>query len=946
MNKDFPQNQAVESTPLMFFAIQPDGRIIHANNCFCETFGYDRTEVIHRNYLDLFIPETGKTSFQNELFQLQSVKKDFSIRHNMRMKDESLLSIEWSGAVVENANDCINYIFFIGNNATETARLKNELIQCAMRLEDQVEERTQEMLATNEELTALNQEIVDTNEALQKANIDLNTEVSLRKQKEHELALREKQYRAITRLLVRHDEDFDSLLQAILREIMHLTKAPMGNIALENESGKTVIIRYSIGADQGLYIGPRSVELGAYGEVKQTGEILRVPDYQEYPRKIIKQSLFDLRTMVVVPIKIYDQVEGAFTVAWSDAVHQISDEEMEILRQFSDLASIALERVRANTKISFQNQLLQGLSETTAALVNELDVDIVLQNILNHASAFMGIPNGFIQFFDPDGRHAVNKNVIGRCSTPTGNRISFDEKGISAEVFRTGKLVVVEDYAAWPNRLAGSFYDNMTFAIQAPLNIAGRTIGSIGLTVFEEKFSIDQQKVAIFEQYATVASIAIKNALSHQESTYLAFHDILSGLPNRAFLNQRLEEEMEAARTGHAVGTAMFIDLDDLKMVNDNFGHPFGDNVIILASKVICAEVGSNAFVARVGGDEFFVILPGENRRDEIAKIAGRLVSSLHREYEIEGQRVHMSASVGVTLYPDDGNTVMEIMKTSDTAMYAAKSAGRNCWRFYQPLLLQISYDRMIMTNNLRYALSQNELTLLYQPQIELVHGQVVGFEALLRWNSHELGAIPPGRFIPLAEQSGLIQPIGAWVIQEASRFAHALKSMGKTTIHVAVNVSPRQLADENFVSFLRDTISESGIESYQLEIEITENILIESLEDSIEKLTALSLLGVRLSLDDFGTGFSSLTYLRSLPVKTLKIDKSFVDKIFIDELQTGFIRSIIDMAHVLGLSVVAEGVETELQLSKLKELGCDIAQGYWFSRPIIKEDAIRYLSR
>jgi EAL domain-containing protein (putative c-di-GMP-specific phosphodiesterase class I) len=253
------------------------------------------------------------------------------------------------------------------------------------------------------------------------------------------------------------------------------------------------------------------------------------------------------------------------------------------------------------------------------------------------------------------------------------------------------------------------------------------------------------------------------------------------------------------------------------------------------------------------------------------------------------------------------------------------------------------AFEKMVLTNSLRKALENGELCLHFQPLICMSGKSVVGFEALLRWNSPQHGSVAPCCFIPLAEQSGIILSIGEWVIGEACRFARTLAEMGRSEVYVAVNVSPRQLAAENFVATVRQCIKQAGVKPGQIEIEITENVFIESLEKSTRKLVELSSFGVRLSLDDFGTGFSSLTYLRNLPVRTLKIDKSFIDRIEEDRVQEGFIRSIIDMAHVLSLNVVAEGVETELQLAKLAEFGCDYVQGYIFSRPVSREEALGY---
>jgi len=433
---------------------------------------------------------------------------------------------------------------------------------------------------------------------------------------------------------------------------------------------------------------------------------------------------------------------------------------------------------------------------------------------------------------------------------------------------------------------------------------------------------------------------------AEEDIRFMAYCDALTGMPNRAHFNERLEVEMGKARRGEAAGAVLFIDLDDLKMVNDSFGHTYGDALIIKAGSRIVEEAGDGAFVGRIGGDEFMIILPGRGERKSVTRIADKIIASFHNEFHAHGIRFPMSASAGIALYPDDGDTTEEIFKNADNAMYAAKRAGKNCWRFYEPVMQTDAYDKILLTNSLRHAIACDELSLHYQPQVGLADGVTVGFEALLRWNSPEHGSIPPARFIPLAEQSGLIQSIGQWVLQEACQFARRLDDQGWGHLHVAVNISPHQLCADGFVESICEILREAGIKPHQLELEITENALIASLEESTRKLGELQELGVRLSLDDFGKGYSSLTYLQRLPVKTLKIDKAFIDMILTDAVQKAIIGNIVDMAHVMSMMVVAEGVETQQQIEYLTQCRCDRLQGYIISRPVPEEAAIRFLSR
>ena len=426
---------------------------------------------------------------------------------------------------------------------------------------------------------------------------------------------------------------------------------------------------------------------------------------------------------------------------------------------------------------------------------------------------------------------------------------------------------------------------------------------------------------------------------------HLAYTDVLTGLSNRAHLNEWLDTVMEKARSGQAAGSVLYIDMDDLKTVNDTLGHSYGDAIIIEAGKRIKRQAGEIAFVGRIGGDEFVVVLPGCLDRQFGAQTADGIIRELSRDIEVLDDHFHLSASVGVAMYPEDGDTVDEILKNVDNAMYFAKQCGKNCWKFYDTDMQAAAYEKMVLTNNLHLAVANKEFSLHYQPQVDIATRAIVGFEALLRWSTPENGDIPPSRFIPVAEQSGLIKIIGARVLREACRFARRLADDGRENLCVAVNVSPHQLCAEGFLDSVREAVQEAGILPNRLEIEITESALIASLQEAISRLETLRAMGVRLALDDFGTGYSSLTYLQQLPVQTLKIDKSFTDRILETGANKTIINTIVDMAHQMNMVVVAEGVETEEQLNFLAGSRCDFAQGYLFSRPASEAEALRLLS-
>jgi len=929
--------------PIGMALVSLDGRWIKVNQSLCDYVGYTPKEMLSKTLRDITYPGdvNATADFRRRLLagEINSSRLEKRYCH----KTGRIVWVTLSTSLVRGKAGEPLYFISQMEDITERKHIEQNLQLHARKLEETVELRTQEIFAANQELTAMNEEIGAMNEALQGTNQQLGVEIEFRRQKEQELLLREEQYRTTADLLTHPGEDLDELIKIILQDAIRLIGAPGGSIGLQEENGKNYTVRHTVGYAPEKQMQHRSIELGMLGEVFKSGELLLVEDYRQYSNRLNDANLARSTTVIMVPLKLDDKIKGTLTVNWIDEVHRITDADLDILRQFGVLASIALDKAHAKQQITYQKELLQRLAETTATLVNELDLDKALQNILEQATSFMDIPNGFISFFEPDGRAAIIKCGLGRYEKRIGNCSRFEGKGIYSEILRTGKMVVVDDYANWPKRWEGAFTEVMTAGMQAPLTVSGKTVGSIGLSVFGEPFRVDQARLAVFEQLATVAAIAVKNAMAHQKINHQALHDTLTGLPNRAFLNNRLDEEMQKARCGKSNGAVFFIDLDDLKTVNDSFGHSCGDGVIKASASQISDIVGPEAFVARVGGDEFIVILSGEENLKNIAQIANRLVSASHREYEVGGRNIHMSASIGVTLYPGDGNVAEEILKNADSAMYAAKASGRNCWRFFEPEMLKEAYGKWSLTQSLRHALERGEFYLNYQPLIALDSYAIIGFEALLRWNSPEHGMVPPARFIPLAESSGLILPIGEWVLAEACRFAHKLADTGRENVHVAVNISPRQLASEDFVEMVKRTMAKTGIQPKQLEVEVTENVLIDSLEDSIRKLNELNTLGVGLSLDDFGTGFSSLTYLRSLPVETLKVDKSFIDKILEDNVQKDFVRSIIDMAHAIGLNVIAEGVESAVQLEKLALYGCDCVQGYIFSKPISQEEALRF---
>jgi diguanylate cyclase (GGDEF)-like protein/PAS domain S-box-containing protein len=420
-----------------------------------------------------------------------------------------------------------------------------------------------------------------------------------------------------------------------------------------------------------------------------------------------------------------------------------------------------------------------------------------------------------------------------------------------------------------------------------------------------------------------------------QYVTHLATHDQLTGLLGRALLRDKTVEAVERARR-YGTKVALFVvDLDQFKRINDSLGHSSGDQILIEAANRLKRAVRSTDVVARVGGDEFVVVMTDITSISDVELCATNLVARLSPEIKIEDYLVNVTASVGVCVYPDFASDAKHLMKRADSAMYAAKERGRNQYQVFTEDMLKETADRLTMEHALRHALSNGELELHYQPQLSLSTGMVTGMEALLRWHHPRLGNVSPGQFIPLAEETGLIVPIGEWAFITACREGKALQDELGVDLTISVNLSPRQLQQRNLVEVIEHALAMSGLAARNLEIEITENMLMVNSDNNLEKLQRIRELGARISIDDFGTGFSSFSYLLQYQVDRLKIDKSFVKQAGTDPNAAAVVRTIIAMSHGLAIRVVAEGVETDEQLRFLMRRKCDEAQGNYIGYPV-----------
>ncbi|THF63413.1 EAL domain-containing protein [Pseudothauera rhizosphaerae] len=420
---------------------------------------------------------------------------------------------------------------------------------------------------------------------------------------------------------------------------------------------------------------------------------------------------------------------------------------------------------------------------------------------------------------------------------------------------------------------------------------------------------------------------------------HLAHHDPLTNLPNRILLQDRLEQAILQSRRNRRHAAVLFIDLDRFKLINDTLGHEVGDGLLIQVANRCLGEVRETDTVARQGGDEFVIVLPVLDHPQDAATVARKLVSELGKPYRLGPHELTVTASIGIAVYPDDGRNASVLLRNADAAMYGAKSDGRNGFQFYSTDLNTASLGELLLENQLRGALDRRELLLYYQPKVSAASGRVTGAEALLRWQHPELGLLSPGRFVPAAEEAGLIVPIGEWVLRTACRQLREWLDGGLEPVCVAVNLSAQQFAHQDIVGLVQKVLEETGLPPALLELELTETMLMRDVEHTTEVLGKLRALGVRLAIDDFGTGYSSLAYLKRFDVHVLKIDRSFVNDIRSDGADGTIAAAVIALAHSLGQEVVAEGVETECQRDFLARHRCDLFQGYLFGRPMTAED-------
>jgi diguanylate cyclase (GGDEF)-like protein len=589
---------------------------------------------------------------------------------------------------------------------------------------------------------------------------------------------------------------------------------------------------------------------------------------------------------------------------------------------------------------------LRALDDTALALLDRRDQDGLLDTIIGRATALLGTPHGFIHLLEPDGSALVLRVGTGLYTSFLGMRMAPDE-GLGGAVVSGGAAVAVDDYDAWPDRSPGLPAGVFGSVVGVPLTVGGRVVGALGLSAGMVGRQWGERDIDALTSFAKLASIGLDNARLVDAAQRGALYDATTTLPNRELLTDRIAHALNGVRPGGEPIAVILLDLDRFKVINESLGHAVGDRLLAAVGQRLMAGLRPSDTVARFGGDEFGILLDPVADSAEVRHIAERLGADLRAPFNLNGRDWFVSASMGIALAVPGRASPDELLREAEIALVRAKSDGTRRHALFEPSMSDQTLERLDLESDLRAAIERAELRLHYQPIVTLGDGAIVGFEALLRWQHPRRGIVPPLSFIPMAEETGLIVPIGRWVLETACRTAarwrRAAVKAGRTPPSVSVNLSARQFNSDELVDDVTRILAETRLEPTALELEITESVVMDQSEAGVRALRQLRDLGVHLVLDDFGTGYSSLSYLKHLPLDTIKVDRSFVAGLD-GSADRSIVDAVIALAHGLGIGVVAEGIETASQLERLRELGCDLGQGYLFSRPVPADRVARLL--
>lgn len=601
------------------------------------------------------------------------------------------------------------------------------------------------------------------------------------------------------------------------------------------------------------------------------------------------------------------------------------------------------EVLRATTRLSEKVKQLKTLGNISQSVLKQnLSHHDVVSIILKELRAFINADRLSIMLFEDNKDIITVYNITNNDSSIMMGEIPFTDTPFEI-VARTQKPLIRNDLSSTKifDCEQVPLRQGIQSTISLPLLINGKVFGTLNIGSFQKNFFNENGKEdSTLTVFANQIAIALDRVSAYESLRKSAFHDYLTDLPNYRYFKASLNRALASIRN-HADSfmlAVMFIDLDRFKIINDSLGHEFGDLLLKHIANLIDHCVDPDHTVGRIGGDEFIILMPKINDGNDAIQLAEKITNIINRPITISGYEVHVTCSIGIAIYPTDGEDAETLIKHADIAMYRVKELGRNNYSIYSPLEKDSTYEQLIFENDLRKALERNEFTVYYQPKVNIQTGKISGIEALVRWIHPEKGIIPPGKFISIAEETGLIIQIGEFVLRTACKQVVEWQRNGIHPFVVSVNLSTKQFLQTNLVKMVENTLIETGLEPRYLELEITESMTVD-FNQAISTLNHLKQLGIQISVDDFGTGYSSLNYLRMLPIDRLKIDRSFITDITTNAENAAIVSTILNMAYNLRLDVIAEGVEEENQVDFLQKINCDEVQGYYFGHPLPAEE-------
>ncbi|HPP74600.1 MAG TPA: EAL domain-containing protein [Armatimonadota bacterium] len=619
-------------------------------------------------------------------------------------------------------------------------------------------------------------------------------------------------------------------------------------------------------------------------------DIEQIPD--ERQKKLLQER--SVKSILIVPLFVDRTYYGFIGFDNCKTHREWPDEDIEILRTTSRIIAWVIQRKKTEANLRIQTSAINAASDQILIIDDQ----------------------GKIEFVNPAFETETGftfEEVVGQPMMTI--RSNTHDEGFYEDLWKT-------------IRTGRHWYGEMTGV---------RKDGSI----YTEDVSITPVKneAGIIERYIAIKRNITEKKIYEQKLDHLAHHDVLTGLPNRLLFSDRLSKSLAQARRDDRLLAVMFLDLDRFKMINDTLGHNIGDKLLKQVAERLTGTLREVDTIARMGGDEFTLVIEGISRAQDAAIVAQRALDVFCQPFMVDGRELFVTASIGISMYPNDGADVETLVRNADTSMYRAKEQGRNTYHLFTESLNATVFERMVMEHSLRKALERDEFIVHYQPRVDIRSGSILGAEALVRWQHPEMGLVMPGQFIPLAEETGLIVPISEWVLDAACSQSKIWQDKNSPILDIAVNISARQFQKGDLVSAVKKALDRTELDPTCLHLELTESILMHNTDAAIDILNKLKDMGVKISIDDFGTGYSSLSYLKKFPVDAVKIDRSFIKDITTNPDDAAIAGAVIAMAHSLKLKVIAEGVETLEQLEFLKSINCDEMQGYFISRPVPAEE-------